>query len=109
MTINFHIQQGPIGADPRIDYDHVNRLGRKIWDGSSEKKSGEADVLRRNLMTEINEAGVAIQAENNPFHRRGIRRFTAEIGGQRDQRLHGSKKSQAPRTNLQKKGHVELE
>src|SRR5260370_16118190 len=88
MTVDFDIKQCPFGADTRINDNYVNRFRRKVRNTSSKKESGETDILRWNLMAQVDELGLRVQAQNDSLHRRDVGRVAAEIGGQCDQRLH---------------------
>src|SRR6266849_3896399 len=97
MSVDFDVKQLAVGADPGINHDDVNRLGRKVRDRRSKKESAETDILRWNLMAQVDELRLRVQAQNDSLHRRYVRRLAAEIGGQGDQRLHGLKtKFQVP-------------
>src|SRR5437764_6797189 len=88
MSFDFDVKQRPVGADTRINDNYVNCLGWKVRDTSSKKESGETDILRWNLMAEVDESRVRVQAQDDSLHRRHVGRLAAEIGGQGDRRLH---------------------
>jgi len=63
----------------------VNRAGREVVVTRAERERAGGDVLRRNLVRQVNNLNVRIDAENDAFDGGDEVIGGAEIGEQRDQ------------------------
>ena len=84
MAVHFNIEQRPLGADAWIDHHHVQRLRRKVRDGTVQEKSGIADILGRDLVAQVKESCARINAEDDTFHGCHIGRILTKISRQGD-------------------------
>jgi hypothetical protein len=61
MAVDLGIKQGAIRPNSWIDHDDVNRLGWKVGNASAKKEGGVANVLRRDLVAQIDNSGLGIE------------------------------------------------
>jgi hypothetical protein len=63
----------------------VQGAGREAGPGRLDEIGGPAEVLRRNLVGEVDDAGRRKAGEDHPFHHPHILVGESEIGGEGDQ------------------------
>ncbi len=61
MAVDLDIKQGTTCPDSWIDHDDVNRLGWKVGNASAKKEGGVANVLRWDLVAQIDNSDSGIE------------------------------------------------
>src|ERR1043166_6826616 len=76
-----------IGTYARIHDDNMNRSRRKISVGCKQIERRGLNVLRRDIVREVNDGGTGIGGKDYSFHRAYKIVLRAEVGKQSDRRL----------------------
>ncbi len=74
----------PIRTHARIDDGDMHGAGRKRLREIGDEKRGTTDVLRRNLMRDVDDRGLRRETEDHAFHLGDVMVGPSEVGGQRD-------------------------
>ncbi len=75
-------------AHAGVNHDHMNSICREIWVCIRKEKRALHNVLRRNVMCDIDDGGIGIDAENDAFHCANKNIGRAKIGGESDYAIH---------------------
>src|SRR6266850_4748467 len=73
------------GSHAGIDNADMNSTGRKVLICGQQIEGGRPDILRRNFVGDINDAGVGIDGEYRPLHRAHEIILRAKISQESDQ------------------------
>ena len=98
---DFDIEDRPIGTDAGIDHDDMQGRGWKVRQRRRKEKGGMANILRRDIVCQIDQPHRRIDGKQHTLERCHIRRRRAEIGGQGDKRIGHGSNPPAPSVALQ--------
>ena len=84
-TLGFDRHRAAVAADARVDHDEVNRVRRKRAHRVGQDGGAGDDVLRRDLVRDVDERRVRRDAENHALHLRNVTVGEAEVGGESDE------------------------
>lgn len=84
VLCRLHRDAMPPAAHSGINDRKVNRAFREKAATGRQRKRPGADIAGRNLVSDVRDHGVRIEAEDHPFHRPDKPVLGSEIGGQRD-------------------------
>jgi hypothetical protein len=76
----YNKNRSPLGAHAGVYHRYVNGLRGKAPVGGHERESARVDVVRRNLVSDIHDSRLRIDAENRSLHRSDEIVRRAEIG-----------------------------
>ncbi len=74
------------GTDAGIDDYDVDGAGREVGEGPAKHVGGICDVLGGDVVADVDDGGVRVEAQDDTFHRCHVAILRAEIGGQSNQR-----------------------
>ena len=78
-------RQGPsVSPHPRIHHYHMDSARGEIRDHRLQQIAGLEDILRRNLVRDIDYLHIVADRENDPLHRGHIRVGKSKVGRERD-------------------------
>src|ERR1041385_4859907 len=84
LTGALNYKCSPARADTRIDHRDVNRPGGKIFVAGKQIEGGAFNVLRRNVMSYVNNFNLGIHREDDALHRADEVIVCAEVGQESD-------------------------
>ena len=86
LAVGVGAQDPPTSPDPGIDDRRMDRPAREKWERPGEEVGGPSAIPRRHGMTEVNNLGPRMDAEDRPMQEAGKFILEAKIGEQRDGR-----------------------
>src|SRR5438093_12552968 len=90
MRFHLDVKECSFGADSRIHDNDVKSLAGEIGNRSGEKERRVRKILRRDLMAQIDDPSIGIDAQDYAFHGRDVGGFLAKISRESDNRVRHS-------------------